>query len=109
MMTNLVWAKTMAEARKLADQGLTVVFDNNEAAASNKVDIAFVGDTDLTAKSTEQAKANRERAVAGISSTKVIPTPSAQSILDILQGKAKSGVQTSKAMQQLRNYIYIAN
>ena len=109
VMANIVWDKTMAEARKLADQGLTVVFDNNDAAASNKVDIAFVGDTDITAKSTDQAKANRERAVAGISSTKVMPTPSGKSILDILQGKVEPGIQKSKAVQQLGNSIFTAN
>jgi len=49
-MSNIVWDKTMTRARELADQGLTVVFDNNDAAASNKVDIAFVGETDLYSK-----------------------------------------------------------
>lgn len=109
VMSNIVWDKTMTQARELADQGLTVVFDNNDAAASNKVDIAFIGETDITAKSTDQAKANRERAIAGIASTKVIPTPSGKSIIDILEGKAESDIQTSRAIQELKNSIYTAN
>lgn len=109
MMTNLVWDKTMAEAKKLADQGVTVVFDNNEAAASNKVDFAFVGETDLTANSTPQAKANIERAVNGVSPTKVLPLSGAKNILDILQGKVQMGVQQSKAMSNIRSSIYTAN
>jgi hypothetical protein len=114
VMTNIVWDKTMTKARELADQGLTVVFDNNDAAASNKVDIAFVSDTtDLIDTYQDAGKENYKKAVSAINSTKVIPTPSGKGIVDILQGKATSGVQVSKAVskaiQDLKNSIYIAN
>jgi hypothetical protein len=114
VMTNIVWDKTMAKARELANQGLTVVFDNNDAAASNKVDIAFVSDTtDLIDTYQDAGKENYKKAVSAINSTKVIPTPSGKGIVDILQGKATSGVQiskaVSKAMLDLKNSIYIAN
>jgi len=110
VMTNLVWTKTMAQARELAKQGLTVVFDNNEAASSNQVDIAFVSDTtDLIDDYTETGKDNYKKAVGVISPTKVIPTPSGKGIVDILQGKATSGVQVSKAMVDLKNSIFTAD
>jgi len=110
VMTNLVWTKTMAQARELAKQGLTVVFDNNEAASSNQVDIAFVSDTtDLIDDYTETGKDNYKNAVAGIGRSKVIPTPSGKGILDILQGKATTGPQVSSAMLDLKNSIFIAN
>ena len=110
VMTNIVWDKTMTKARELADQGLTVVFDNNDAAASNKVDIAFVSDTtDLIDTYQDAGKENYKKAVSAINSTKVIPTPSGKGIVDILQGKATSSIQVSKAIQDLKNSIYIAN
>ena len=110
VMTNLVWTKTMAQARELAKQGLTVVFDNNEAASSNQVDIAFVSDTtDIIDDYTETGKNNYKYAVAALGRTKVIPTPSGKGILDILQGKATPGPQVSSAMLDIKNSIFIAN
>jgi hypothetical protein len=100
----------MTQARELANQGLTVVFDSNDAATSNKIDIAFVSDTtDIIDSYTDTGKDIYRRAINAINSTKAIPTPSGKSIVDILQGKVTSEIQTSKAIQDLKNSIYTAN
>jgi hypothetical protein len=107
VLTN-AWSKVMAEARTQADQGATVVFDNNDAAASNKVDIAFVGETDITQKFTKSGRYKYETALKALNKAIIKDMPSGKSIVDILQGNAEPDIQVSKAVQELAVSLFQA-
>ena len=74
------WTKTMSDARSLANEGQTVVFDLNGAAASGKIDLALISATsDLG-----DLGYNYDKALANIKGKSYNIT--GKNILDILNG-----------------------
>jgi len=74
------WTKTMSDARSLANEGQTVVFDLNGAAASGKIDLALISATsDLG-----DLGYNYDKAIANIKGKSYNIT--GKNILDILNG-----------------------
>jgi hypothetical protein len=74
------WNKTMSDARSLANEGQTVVFDLNGAAASGKIDLALISATsDLG-----DLGYNYDKAIANIKGKSYNIT--GKNILDILNG-----------------------